>query len=329
MSLSMSGGRLFTALVLALSGLFAAFPSVAAESFPSRPIRFIVPFPPGGTVDPLARLIGAKLTANLGQQVIVDNRTGGSGVIGTSIAAKANPDGYTYVFVFDTHGVNPSLVPKMPFDTLKDLAPVMLVGRAPYALVTHPKKPFHSLGDVIRAAKSRPDTLTYGTVGAGSIGHLALVLAEQAGGFKLVHVPYKGGGPMTAAVLGGQIDIGIGSSALMTPLVNDKRVRALAVTGDTRAKTLPDVPTFQELGYKGVSAYAWWGILTPAGIPPAVLTKIHGEITKAVNAPDVREHLADRIGMELIVSSPEALGEWTRTEIQRWAKLIKANNIKP
>jgi tripartite-type tricarboxylate transporter receptor subunit TctC len=329
MSLSMSGGRLFTALVFALSGLFAAFPSVAVESFPSRPIRFIVPFPPGGTVDPLARLIGAKLTANLGQQVIVDNRTGGSGVIGTSIAAKANPDGYTYVFVFDTHGVNPSLVPKMPFDTLKDLAPVMLVGRAPYALVTHPKKPFHSLGDVIRAAKSRPDTLTYGTVGAGSIGHLALVLAEQAGGFKLVHVPYKGGGPMTAAVLGGQIDIGIGSSALMTPLVNDKRVRALAVTGDTRAKTLPDVPTFQELGYKGVSAYAWWGILTPAGIPPAVLTKMHGEITKAVNAPDVREHLADRIGMELIVSSPEALGEWTRTEIQRWAKLIKANNIKP
>jgi tripartite-type tricarboxylate transporter receptor subunit TctC len=329
MSLSMSGGRLFTALVFALSGLFAAFPSVAVESFPSRPIRFIVPFPPGGTVDPLARLIGAKLTANLGQQVIVDNRTGGSGVIGTSIAAKANPDGYTYVFVFDTHGVNPSLVPKMPFDTLKDLAPVMLVGRAPYALVTHPKKPFHSLGDVIRAAKSRPDTLTYGTVGAGSIGHLALVLAEQAGGFKLVHVPYKGGGPMTAAVLGGQIDIGIGSSALMTPLVNDKRVRALAVTGDTRAKTLPDVPTFQELGYKGVSAYAWWGILTPAGIPPAVLTKMHGEITRAVNAPDVREHLADRIGMELIVSSPEALGEWTRTEVQRWAKLIKANNIKP
>jgi len=302
---------------------------VHAQDFPSKPIRFIVPFPPGGTVDPLARLIGAKLTAAMGQQVIVDNRTGGSGVIGTSIAAKANPDGYTYVFAFDTHAVNPALVPKMPFDTLKDFAPVMLVGRAPYALITHPKRPYQSMEDVAKAAKARPDTLTYGTVGAGSLGHLALVLAEQVGKFKLVHVPYKGGGPMTAAVIGNQIDLGIGSSALVTPMVNDKRVRALAVTGDERVKTLPDVATMQEQGYKGVSAYAWWGIFTPAGIPGNILGKMHGEIVKAVNDPEVRTHLADRIGMELIVSSPAELGKWTHNEVTRWAKVIREHNIKP
>ncbi|MGE0559176.1 MAG: Bug family tripartite tricarboxylate transporter substrate binding protein [Burkholderiales bacterium] len=311
------------------TAMIGGLPVALAQEFPSKPIRFIVPFPPGGTVDPLARLIGAKITAATGQQVIVDNRTGGSGVIGTAIAAKANPDGYTYVFAFDTHAVNPALVPNLPFDTLKDLAPVMLVGRAPYAIVTSPKRPYQSMADLVRAAKAKPDTLTYGTVGAGSLGHLALTLAQQAGGFKIVHVPYKGGGPMTAAVIGAQIDIGIGSSALVTPMVEDKRVRALAITGDARVKTLPGVPTLQEQGYKGVSAYAWWGIFTPAGIPRNRLGKMHGEIVKAINQPDVRTHLADRIGMELVISSPAELGTWTRNEVTRWAKVIRDNNIKP
>lgn len=310
--------------------LLAALPlAAAAAEFPAKPVRFIVPFPPGGTVDPLARMIGARLANTLGQQFIVDNRTGGSGTIGTGIAAKANPDGYTYVFVFDTHAVNPALIPNLPFDTLKDLDPVMLVGRAPYGVITHPGKPYRSMGDVVKAAKARPDTLTYGTVGAGSLGHLALTLAGQIGGFGIVHVPYKGGGPMTVAVMGGQIDMGIGSTALVTPFVSDGRMRALATTGDARAATLPGVPTLIEEGYKGVTAYAWWGIFAPAKTPPAILKKFHAETVKVLNQPDLRRHLGEQLGMELIVSSPEDLQKWTATELERWGKVIRDNNIKP
>jgi tripartite-type tricarboxylate transporter receptor subunit TctC len=315
---------MFVAALLPLSAVAAT-----NAEFPSKPVRFIVPFPPGGTVDPLARLIGARLSNALGQQFIVDNRTGGSGTIGTGIAAKANPDGYTYVFVFDTHAVNPALIPNLPFDTLKDLAPVMLVGRAPYGIITPPAKPYKTMGDVVRAAKAKPDTLTYGTVGAGSLGHLALTLAGQSGGFKLVHVPYKGGGPMTVAVIGGQIDLGIGSTALVTPFANDGRMRVLATTGDARSVTLPNVPTLIEEGYKDVTAYAWWGIFAPARTPPAIINKLHGEMVKVLNLPDVRRHLGEQLGMELMVSTPAELQKWTAAELTRWSKVIRDNNIKP
>ena len=315
---------MFVAALLPLSAVAAT-----NAEFPSKPVRFIVPFPPGGTVDPLARLIGARLSNVLGQQFIVDNRTGGSGTIGTGIAAKANPDGYTYVFVFDTHAVNPALIPNLPFDTLKDLAPVMLVGRAPYGIITPPAKPYKTMGDVVRAAKAKPDTLTYGTVGAGSLGHLALTLAGQSGGFKLVHVPYKGGGPMTVAVIGGQIDLGIGSTALVTPFANDGRMRVLATTGDARSVTLPNVPTLIEEGYKDVTAYAWWGIFAPARTPPAIINKLHSEMVKVLNLPDVRRHLGEQLGMELMVSTPAELQKWTAAELTRWSKVIRDNNIKP
>src|SRR5688500_8590668 len=190
------------ALSVALAAL-AASPVVAAQSaeWPTRPVRFIVPFPPGGTVDPLARLLGARLSSSLGQQFVVDNRPGGSGSIGTAIAAKAPADGYTYVFVFDTHAVNPWLIPNLPFDTVKDLAPVMLVGTAPMALATSPGKPYKTFADVIRLAKAKPGSITYGSVGAGSLGHLTMTLVQEAGGFRLNHVPYKGGGPMSADML--------------------------------------------------------------------------------------------------------------------------------
>ncbi len=325
----MTNTRLMPALLwLMAAACIGPALSAYAQSFPTKPLRFIVPFPPGGSVDPLARLIGAKLTAALGQQVIIDNRTGGSGSIGTGIAAKANPDGYTYVFVFDTHPVNPLLIPKLPFDTLKDLAPVMLVGHAPYAIVTHPAKPYKTMTDVVNAAKAKPDTLTYGTVGAGSLGHLALTLAQQAGGFRIVHVPYKGGGPMTAAIMGGQIDLGIGSTALVAPMVRDKRVRALATTGNQRASALPDVPTLIEEGYKGVAAHAWWGIFAPARSPQPILDKFHAETTKALNQPDVRKHLVEQLGMELVISSPADLQQWTVNEHTRWGQVIRDHNIK-
>jgi tripartite-type tricarboxylate transporter receptor subunit TctC len=184
------------------------------------------------------------------------------------------------------------------------------------------------MADIAKLAKAKPDSVTYGTVGAGSLGHLALTLASQAGGFRLVHVPYKGGGPMTVAVLGGQIDMGIGSTALITPFVNDGRMRALATTGDARASTLPSVPTLIEEGYKGVTAYAWWGIFTTAKTPPAILKKFHGEVVKVLNQPDVRRHLGEQLGMELVVSSPAELQKWTENEVARWGKVIRDNKIK-
>jgi tripartite-type tricarboxylate transporter receptor subunit TctC len=324
-----------TQLRLQLAALFALVPALAAgpapaqkADWPTRPVRFISPFPPGGTVDPLARLVGSKLTPVLGQQFIVDNRTGASGSIGTAIGAKATPDGYTYVFVFDMHVVNPFLIPNLPFDTLKDLAPVMLVATAPNAIVTNPAKPYKSFGDVVRTAKAKPETVTYGSVGSGSLGHLGLTLVQQTGGFRIVHVPYKGGGPMTVDALGGNIDLAVGTVALTSPHVKGGKLRAIAVTGGKRSGVLPDVPTVAEQGFPGFSVVSWWGIVTPAGIPQPVLDKFHAELVKVFNQPDVRKQLGETLGMDLAVSSPAELQKFLLAESARWGKVVRENNIR-
>jgi tripartite-type tricarboxylate transporter receptor subunit TctC len=313
--------------ILAL-GLLASAP-VAAQAWPTKPVRFIVPFPPGGSVDPLARMVGVKLGESLGQQFIVENKPGAAGSIGAAFAAKAPPDGYTFLFVFDTHAVNPSLIPNLPYDTLKDLAPVMLVGTAPMAIATNASKPYKNFGDVVAAAKAKPDTVTYGSIGNGSLGHLTMILVQQAAGIKLVHVPYKGGGPMTQDALGGQIDLAIGSVAVLTPHVKGGKLRGVAVTGDKRSHALPDVPTLAEQGFKGFSALAWWGIFAPAATPAPIMDKFHGELVKAFNQPDVRKTLTEQLGMDLIVSSPQAQQKWLTDEMQRWGKVVRDNNIKP
>jgi len=314
---------------VALMTALAALPAPAQRvDWPTRPVRFIVPFPPGGTVDPLARMVGARLSAALGQQFVVDNRTGASGSLGTAIAARANPDGYTFVFVFDTHAVNPALIPNLPFDTVKDLAPVMLVGTAPYGIVTSVAKPYKSFGDVIKAAKAKPDAVTFGSVGSGSLGHLLMTLVQQTGGFKLVHVPYKGGGPMTVEILGGQVELGVGSVALLTPQVKGGKMRAVATTGEKRATTLPDVPTVAEQGFPGFSAIAWWGVLAPAGIPKPVMDRFHAELVKVFNAADLRKQLTEQMGMDLAVSSPDAMQKFIVAEIARWGKVVRENNIR-
>jgi tripartite-type tricarboxylate transporter receptor subunit TctC len=301
----------------------------AAQDWPTKPVKFIVPFPPGGSVDPLARLVGAKLTESLKQQFIVENKPGASGSIGAAQVAKSPADGYTFLFVFDTHAVNPALIPGLQFDTAKDLAPVMLVGTAPMAIATQAGKPYRNFGDVIAAAKAKPDAVTFGTIGNGSLGHLTMILVQQAAGIKLVHVPYKGGGPMTADAIGGQVDLAIGSVAVITPHVKGGKLRAIAVTGQRRSHALPDVVTLSEQGFPGFLALAWWGIFAPAGTPKPIMDKFHAELVKALNLPDVRKTLTDTLGMDLVVSTPDALQKFLLAEMSRWGKVVKDHNIRP
>ena len=313
----------------AMAGALLLLPALAQKTdWPDRPVRFIVPFPPGGTVDPLARMVSARLTPSLGQQFIVENRPGASGSLGTALAARATPDGNTFVFVFDMHATNPVLIPHLPFDTPKDFAPVMLVGTAPYTIVTSAGKPYKSLGDVIKAAQAKPDTVTFGSVGSGSLGHLLMTLMQQTGGFQLVHIPYAGGGPMMIQILGGQLELGVGSVALLTPQVKGGKMRAIATTGDRRASALPDVATVAEQGFPGFSALAWWGILAPAGTPKPILEKFHAELAKAFNQPDLRKQLTEQMGMDLVISSPAALQKFILAEMARWSKVVKENNLK-
>jgi tripartite-type tricarboxylate transporter receptor subunit TctC len=314
-----------TAAGAALS-LFAL--AVSAQSWPTKPVHVIVPFPPGGSVDPLARVLGARLQDSLGQQFIVENKPGASGAIGTAFVAKSAPDGYTFVVVFDTHAVNQSLIPNLPYDTLKDLAPVMLVGTAPMAIVTSPSRPYKSFGDVVAAAKAKPEALSIGSVGNGSMGHLSMIVVQQQGGFKVTHVPYKGGGPMMADVMGNQIDLGIASVAALSANVKGGKLRALAVTGEKRSGVMPDVPTLAEQGLAGFSAYAWWAILGPAGTPKTIVDKLNAELAKALAQPELRKQLTETLGMDLAVSSPDALQKFVAGEVERWGKVVKANNIR-
>ena len=316
-------------LHVALVALCALTPLAAdAQAWPAKPVKLVVPYPPGGSTDPMARLIAAKLTDSVGQPFVVENRAGASGTIGTAFVAKSPADGYTFIFVFDYHAVNPFLIPNLPFDTVKDLAPVMLVGTAPMAIATSVAKPYKTFGDVVSAAKAKPGTISIGSVGSGSLGHLTMVLVQQAAGISLIHIPYKGGGPMTSDAVGGQIDLAIGSVAVITPHVTGGKLRAIAVTGDTRSRALPDVPALAEQGLPGFSALAWWGIFAPAGTPKPVMDKFHAELVKAFNLPDVRKLLTETLGIDLVVGEPEGLATWLDSQMQRWGTVVRENNIK-
>jgi tripartite-type tricarboxylate transporter receptor subunit TctC len=314
------------AAVLLLS--FAASFSALAQDWPAKPVRFIVPFPPGGSVDPLARLLGVKLGDALKQQFVVENRPGAGGSIGTAAAAKAPADGYTFLVVFDSHGVNQALVANLPYDTAKDFAPVMLVGTAPYAIATKTDAPWKSFADVVAASKAKPGSVSIGSIGNGTLGHLVLVQAQQQCGCQITHVPFAGGGPMNQNILGGQIDMGAGSVALLTPQVRGGKMRAIATTGEKRATSMPDVLTMIEQGFTGLTAYAWWGIYAPAGTPKPIIDRMHAELVKVLGQADVRKTLGDSLGMDLVVSTPEALQKWTLEQLARWGKIVRDNGIK-
>jgi tripartite-type tricarboxylate transporter receptor subunit TctC len=298
-----------------------------AQDWPTKPVKFVSPYPPGGSVDPLARLLAAKLTESLKQSFIVENRTGASGIIGTDYVAKSAPDGYTFVFIFDTHSVHQALNPKLPFNPEKDFAPVMIFGTAPMALTTGAGKPYKSFADVVAAAKAKPDTLTIGNVGNGSLGHLATILLNQAAGIKLVPVPYKGGGPLSLDVLGGQIDFAMASTAAQAQHVRGGKMRALALTGEKRSHTMPAVPTLTEEGAP-VIAHAWWGILAPAGTPKPIIDKLVAELRKAIKLPEVDKFMTETQGMDVIATGPEETRKFIAREMARWGKVVKDNNVK-
>ncbi|HWI99234.1 MAG TPA: tripartite tricarboxylate transporter substrate binding protein [Burkholderiales bacterium] len=301
--------------------------SASAQEWPTKVVKFVSPYPPGGSVDPLARLFAAKLGDSLKQQFIVENRTGASGIIGTDYVAKSAPDGYTWVFIFDTHAVHQALNPKLPFDPLKDFAPVMIVGTAPMAITTAAGKPYKSFKDVLAAAKANPDKLTIGNVGNGSLGHLATILLNQAAGIRLVPVPYKGGGPLSTDVMGGQIDFAMASTAAQAQHVKGGKMRALALTGDKRSHTMPDVPTLSELGVPWQGAYAFWGILAPAGTPRPIVDKLVAELNRTLKQADVNKTLTETLGMDVVALGPEATQKWIADNMARWGKVVKDNNI--
>jgi tripartite-type tricarboxylate transporter receptor subunit TctC len=298
-----------------------------AQEWPAKPVKFVSPYPPGGSVDPLARLFAAKLTDSLKQQFIVENRTGASGIIGTDYVAKSAPDGYTWVFIFDTHAVHQALNPKLPFDPIKDFAPVMLFGYAPMVITTGSMKPYKSFADVLAAAKAKPDTVTLGNVGNGSLAHLTTIVLNQAAGIKLVPVPYKGGGPLSLDVMGGQVELAMASTAAQAQHVKGGKMRALALTGDRRSHTMPEVPTLKELGVD-INANAWWGILAPARTPKPIVDRLVSELRKTIALPDVQTTLRETLGMEVIALGPDATQKWISDAIQRWGKVVRDNNIK-
>jgi tripartite-type tricarboxylate transporter receptor subunit TctC len=318
-------GCALAVLALGLAGLISASGSAAAQVWPSNPIRIIVPFPPGGTTDQIARRVQPLLQADLKVPVIVENRAGASGSIGTQVAVAAPPDGTTFLLVFDTHAVNPSVLPNLPFDTLKDLAPVMLIGTSPMVITSHPATPYKSFADLVAAARKSEGAVNYGTIGAGSLAHLAMTRIANGLKVTMTHVPYRGGGPLLTDAIAGHVPVAVASVALLSPQISSGGLRALAVTSTERYAQLPDVPTVSELGL-AIDAQSWWGMLAPARTPRDIIARMHQALAKALEVETVRQSLSEQ-GVIYRLSSPEELGRFIAAEIPRWARVVKDNRI--
>jgi tripartite-type tricarboxylate transporter receptor subunit TctC len=313
-----------------LAGSALALPAAAwaQGAWPSGTIRIVVPFPAGGSVDAIARLVQPELQRRLGATILIENRAGASGSIGAALAAKSPPDGNTWLFVFDTHAVNPSLLPNLSFDSEKDLDPVLLIGTAPNLLATHPSRPFRTLADVIEAAKAKPGALTYATIGAGSLGHLTMVLLSKRAGASLAHVPYRGGGPAVNDAIGGHVDLIIGSAALLANQVAGGTLRPIAQTGEARHPALAAVPTVAESGFAGFTSRAWWGVFAPAGTPTPIQQRFRQELEAVLRQPEIAARLAEAQTMELSLGGPEALRAFFKEQMTTWGAVVRENGIK-
>ncbi len=306
---------LFVSLAIAAS-------AAVAQDYPSKPLRAIVPFPPGGVVDTVARQVASKMSESMGQQVVVDNRAGASGSIGTALAAKSPRDGYTILFAFDTHAVNPHIYKNLAFDTLKDFEPVSLVVKIPLAIAAAANVPASNLRELVALAKANPGKYSYASVGAGSSGHLAAEQLKLLSGIELVHVPYKGGGPAVADLLGGQIPFAFLAAGVVTQHIRTGKLKGLALTSAQRSAALPNVPTTAEEGFPQFDSGAWVGVVVPAGTPAAVIDRLNTEVVKAARDPAVSGKLSDQT-MVVVASTPAQLNEFIRAEHEKWGRLIR------
>jgi tripartite-type tricarboxylate transporter receptor subunit TctC len=319
--------KLLAVVCLAAATLHAA--GAVAQAWPAKPIRLMVPFPPGGSTDIVARIVAQKLSERLGQPIVIENRGGAGGTLGTAVVAKAAPDGYTLtVASTSTHVVAPGVYPKLEYDPVKDFAPVGLMAISPYLLVVNPAVPAKTTQELVALAKQQPGKLNYASAGIGSTTHLAMEMLKSVSGTYMLHIPYNGNGPAGTAVVGGQVEILFGSLPALLPHAKSGRVRALAVGTPKRSPSLPEVPTVAESGYPGFDASLWLAIMAPAGTPQPVIERLNKEIVALVAAADTREAF-DKAGTEPLTGTPADLAAMIRDGVPKYAKIIKAAGVKP
>jgi tripartite-type tricarboxylate transporter receptor subunit TctC len=310
-----------------LLATLAAAAASAAEWAPKRPVRLIVPFPPGGAVDSVARIVAVGLPERLGQQVVVDNRAGANGIIGSELTARAVPDGHTMLMVPNAHAIAPSVTRKLPYDSVKDFAPIALVGNGAYVLVVGPSLPVRTVNDFVALAKARPGQLNYAFTGHGNATQLAGELLKVLAGIDMVAVNYKGGGPAITDVIGGHVSAFFAGTSSSTPHIKAGKLRALGVTTTRRSAALPEVPTIAEAGVPGYEVDGWYGLLAPAATPPAIIARLNRELAQLLSTPDTKERLL-AVGIEASASSPAEFRDRIARDIARWAEIVKKAKIQ-
>jgi len=313
--------------LIAAATLWAGMALAQSGSYPNKPIKFIVPYPPGGGTDVIARIVQEPLSSNLGQQVIIENRGGAGGSIGSEAAARSPADGYTVLFTLSSHTINPAIYPKLSFNTEKDFLPVVTIASLPQILVANPDFPAKNVKDVIDMAKAKPGTIAYASVGNGSPGHLAGAMMAGAANVKMTHIPYRGGGPAVTDVMGGQVPLLWVSIPAAANFVKAGKLKALAVSTTKRSAVFPDVPTMIESGFKDFEVDSWYAMFVPANTPKAAVDRLNAAANKVLTTPEVKEKLLNQ-GAEAVGGSPEALGRVVKAELVKWDKVVKENGIK-
>lgn len=298
----------------------------AQADWPKGPIKFLVPFPPGGSTDPIARIIQAKIIEQTGWNIIVENKPGGSGVVGAAIAAKAPPDGNTWLIVFDNHILNSLLNDNLPYND-GELTPIMQIGRSAQGIAAHPTRPYNTFAEAIKAAKAEPGKIAIGSLGS-SLAQIFIAFLQKENSFQMNYIPYKGGGPLYQDALAGVTDLSVTSLANMMPHVRAGKLKLVGVTGEQRSKLAPDTPTLAQQGVKALPSFSWWGVYAPTGTPMPIIDKMHAAISKAVRADDVTQKFVDQFDMEIVLNSPEAFTAYVKKEQELWGKVIKENNLR-
>jgi tripartite-type tricarboxylate transporter receptor subunit TctC len=316
------------AILLAAAGFMLAFASHASaqSDYPNRPVRLIIPFPPGGSNDVVGRMIGDQLSKQLGKQVVIDNRAGAGGVIGTELASKEKPDGYTLLVISLAHAVNPWLY-KLPYDPIKAFAPIGVMGSGPNVVVVHPDLPVKSIKELVALAKAKPGDVQYASAGIGSFQHLGGELFKLEAGVDMLHVPFKGGGPAMIDVIGGHTKVMFSSLVQTTPHIKTGKLRAIGVGSKERSKVLPDVPSVAEAGVPTYEAVNWWGIVAPAGTPQPIIDRLHAALTASQDSPEVEKQFAAE-GAVVVKKTPAEFGAFMESEMKKWEQVVKKGNIK-